>query len=187
MIKEEKFYDSNGVKFMSRTTKLKDRFDEEKGYLLYYNGHTISGLAKLDFPKEMGITDVANLALLSRHLVYNDNYIGYRSNDSYPPMTVQQIAKTINSSTRHTYRFLKNMTDLGMMAKVTIEYKGKNRIHYLINPLYYMNGRNVGYLLYLAFQDQLAEHIPEWAKNRYKEQREGDANGHTSVKGQAAT
>lgn len=187
MIKEERFFDNNGEKVMSRTSKLRDKFDEEKGFLMYYNGHTVNGMVSIPFPDAMSKVDVANIALLSRYLIVHANFLGYRSNTTIKPMKAKQIGKVIGSEERQTFRFLKKMTEIGMMAKVTIDTDGVKRVHYLINPLYYMNGRNINDLLYWAFQEQLDYYMPEWAKERYAERREGDVNGHATVKGSAAT
>src|SRR5690606_18625310 len=135
-----------------------------KGYFLYYNGHTINGMSGVQFPPVMNKNDIANLAILSRNLIVHANFIGYRSDDVIKPMKPEQMGELIGTEKRQTYRFLKKMIDNGLMAKVTFETAGRKDTHYLINPLYFMNGRNLNDMLYWAFQKQLDCHIPEWSK-----------------------
>ncbi len=176
MIKKESYYDQRtGEQVMSRTRMLRDKFDEDKGFLLYYNGHTVNGMAGVHFPDGLQKNEIANLAILSRYLINHANFIGYRGSGGIIfPMSPAKIGAVIGMAERQCYRFLKKMIELGMMAKATFVVAGDKRVHYFINPLYFMNGRNINDLLYWTFQKQLDEYFPEWAKNRYKERREGD-------------
>lgn len=187
MYKEERFYDDNGKKVMARTSKLRDKFHEERGFLMYYNGHTVNGLADISFPEAMSKTDIANIAILSRKLVVHSNFLGYRSGGVLKPMGIKQIAKVIGTEERQTHRFIKKMTETGIIAKVTIDTEGSKRNLYLVNPLYFMNGRNINDLLYWAFQEQLDYYMPEWAKERYGERKRSDEDEDTKAKGAATT
>ena len=187
MYKEERFYDNDGKKVMVRTSKLRDKFDEERGFLMYYNGRTVNGLADIPFPETMSKTDIANIAILSRKLVVHSNFLGYRSGGVLKPMGIKQIAKAIGTEERQTHRFIKKMTETGMVAKVTIDTEGSKRVLYLVNPLYFMNGRNINDLLYWAFQEQLDYYMPEWAKERYGERKRSDESESSKSEGTPAT
>lgn len=77
------------------------------------------------------------------------------------PMTAQHIADYLGSSISRCYRFLKRMEELGIIRK-------REKMYY-VNPLYIMADNRLDPELYRIFADLLESHIPDWAKERYKE------------------
>lgn len=172
MYKKEQFISNDGEVLNTKVTSYKDRFDNEKGYFLYSNGQSINGKSGVFFPGELSKLDIANLTILSRYLVSNSNLLGYRGNRSMKAMDVEQIAKVINVNKRQGYNFIKKMMEHGMIAKVTIETKESINIQYYMNPIYFMNGRNINLNLYILFQNQIEHHIPGWAQKKFEELKE---------------
>lgn len=170
MHKEESYYNTNGEKVFSRTTRFTGRFHEDRGYLLYVHGQTISSRI-IDFPQVMSKIDIANLSILSRHLQPNTNVLAYRGNKGKLPMDIDRIAKVLNVEERQTKRFIKKMMELHMM-KVTII---GDETRYIINPLYFHNGKSINDSLYWLFQEQLDVHLPKWAIEKYRKRKEGGA------------
>lgn len=170
MIKEESFYNTEGEKVFSRTTRFTGRFHEDRGYLLYVHGQTISSRI-IDFPQAMSKGDIANLSILSRHLQANTNVLVYRSSKGYMPMNKDRIEKVLNVQEQQARRFLKRMMDLNMM-KLTIN---ENETRYFINPLYFHNGKSINDGLYWLFQEQLDVYLPDWAKEKYRKRKEQES------------
>jgi hypothetical protein len=172
MYKKEQHISNDGEILNTKVTPYKDRFDDEKGYFLYSNGQSINGKAGVFFPGGLSKLDIGNLAILSRYLVGNTNMLGYRGNKSVKAMNVEQIAKVIGVNKRQGYNFLNKMMKHAMIGKVTIETGSSIDVQYYVNPIYFMNGRNLNLNLYLLFREQIEEHIPGWAQQRFEELRE---------------
>lgn len=164
MHKEEAFYNSNGEKVFSRTTRFTGRFHEEKGYSLYAHGKSICSRT-IDFPPGMNKTDIANMVLLSKHLLPETNVLGYRNSKGKQPMALDRIAVTIQTGERQTQRFIKKMMDLGLMKR--------NGQEYVVNPLYFLNGKMISDSLYWLFQEELDLHLTAWVRDTYRKRKEG--------------
>ncbi len=164
MYKKESFFNSEGEEVYSKTTQFKGRFRDD-GYMMYAHGQTISRRTSLKLPEGMTKIDMANLDLLSVHLLPNTNVIGYRTKKGNTPMTIEQMGEVIGVQQRQAYRFIKRMIDMRMMAK-----DGEQHV---INPLYFLNGRIITDRLYWLFDEPLNEHLTDWVKKTYRERERG--------------
>ena len=59
------------------------RWDADRGYKMYHNRKSISGIGMLEFPRDLTKHDVGCLAILSRYLVGESNMLGYRGNKGH--------------------------------------------------------------------------------------------------------
>ena len=173
MYKEEAVYNSDGEKVRSKITQFTGRFHEEKGYSLYAYGNTISGRKSVHFPKDMSKSEIANLALLSRHLSFGTNALVYKSKDKYIPMGRKQIGTVITLGERQNARFLKRMEALGIIKKVDAPIMGGTEERYIMNPLYYLNGKHISDYLYWTFQEHFERTLPAWVNEEYRKRKGG--------------
>lgn len=173
MYKEEAFYNHNGERVSSKVTQFTGRFHDDKGYSLYAYGNTISGRKSVKFPSEMSKVDIANIALLSKHLALNTNDLVYKSKDKYIPMSRKQIGKVIGIGDRQTDRFLNKMSRLQMIVKADVPIMGGTEERYIMNPLYFLNGKHISDYLYWTFQEQLDQHLSLWIREEYRKRKEG--------------
>lgn len=175
MHKEEAYYNNDGEKMFSRSVHFTGRFHDDKGYSLYAYGNTINSRKKTPFPSDMTKTEIANMVLLSRHLALNSNELVYKSKDKYVPMKRKHIGKAIDLEERQAYRFISKMLKLKMIAKVDVPIMGGTEERYLMNPIYFLNGKHIGDFLYWTFQEQLDKEIPIWAREQYRKRKDGEA------------
>ncbi len=168
MYKEEAYYTNDGERVTTKTTHFTSRFHDEKGYALYAYGNTISSRISVSFPEGMSKTDIANMVLLAKKLQPFTNVLGYRGNKGYKAMDIKQMGKAIGLQERQAYRFIKRMTDIGMVARSVTPVLGGHEVQYIVNPLYFMNGKTISDSLYKIFQDQLDKQLPAWVKETYR-------------------
>lgn len=173
MYKEEAFYSRNGEKVRSRITEFVGRFHETKGYSLYAYGNTISGRKSVKFPSALTKNELGNMVLLSRHLAMYSNALVYKSKDKYIPMKRKHIGKVIGLEERQASRFLSKMQKMKMIVKSDVPIMGGTEEQYLLNPLYFLNGKHINDHLYWTFQEQLDEILPKWVKEQYRERKDG--------------
>jgi hypothetical protein len=163
MHKEESYYNENGEKVFSRTTRFTGRFHEDKGYSFYAHGKSVCSRV-MDYPSSLSKSDLGNLLLLSHHLLPHSNVIGYRGNKGKKAMGVEQIGEVIGLQGRQAQRFLKKMMDSDVIAKRGMEY--------VMNPLYFLNGKTIEDELYWLFQAQLDTHLSAWVRDTYRKRRD---------------
>jgi hypothetical protein len=116
--------------------------------------------------------DLANCYLLAEHLLLNTNTLGYRTKNGNKPMNLARIGEVVGIQERQAYRFFKRMEALRMIAKVDAPIMGGTQTEYIMNPLYFFNGKTIGDFLYWAFNDQLDEHLSQWIRKEYARRRE---------------
>lgn len=162
LYKKVSIYNTDGEEVHAHTSEFKGRF-RENGYLMYAHGQTISRRTNLKFPESMTKIDMANMDLLSAHLLPNLNVIGYRTKKGNEPMTAKQIGKVIGIEERQTRRFIKKMIEVRMMAK--------DGEQYVVNPLYFLNGKVITDYMYWLFEDHLNEYMTEWVRKTYRERK----------------
>lgn len=164
----------NGEK---QNTRISGRFHEEKGYLLYSHGDTIYSRKSVKFPIEASKLDIANMMLLSKHLLPNTNVIGYRTNRGTKPMGVDRLGKVVGTQDRQTRRFISKMERLHLMKRVKVNtvdsfHRVSESIQYIINPLYFFNGKKLSIFLYYTFMENLDAHLPKKIQEKYKQRLE---------------
>lgn len=160
MHKKESFFNDDGEEVFSRTIHYKGRFSE-KGYSLYAHGKTISRRIGYDFPVGMTKVEIANMDLLAAHLMPTSNIIGYKAKR---PMTLKEIGKVIGAEERQAYRFIKRMMGMEIVAKVDDTY--------IINPLYFFNGKTITDELYWLFCGSVDKHLSPWVRDMYVKRRD---------------
>lgn len=168
MYKEEAYYTNDGERVISRTSHFTGRFNDDKGYSLYAYGNTISSRISVSFPESMSKTDIANMMLLSKKLLPNINVVGYKGSKGMKPMNIVQMGEVIGLKERQAYRFIKKMVSVGMMARSVTPILGGHEIQYIVNPLFFLNGKTISDHLYGLFKEHLNEHLPQWVQEKYR-------------------
>ncbi|KAA0941641.1 hypothetical protein FQ087_21040 [Sporosarcina sp. ANT_H38] len=130
MIKKESIYNNDSD---SRTTRFAGRLDNSRGYATYYNGKTIMSSVDVVYPKDATDADLGRMMKLSKYLQPKANYLGYKGNKDINSMDAVKIGEAIGVGESQAKRFIKRMTDTGMMMR------GAKR--YYINPIYFLNGK----------------------------------------------
>ncbi len=171
MYKQISYINNDGESVHSYAVSFTGRFHEKNGYSLYAYGKTINTRTTVSFPEGMNKNDIANMLLLSKHLMPNVNVLGYRTNKGNVPMKVKQIGDVIDTQDRQTRRFITKMTQLHLLKRkivpVVVGEEVHKEVHYIINPLYFLNGKTISDSLYWTFNEELGEHLPQWVHDEY--------------------
>lgn len=172
MYKQISYINNDGESVHSYAVSFTGRFHDSNGYSLYAYGKTINTRTTVRFPKEMNKSDVANMLFLAVHLQMKTNVLVYRTKKGNVPMKVKQISDVIGTQDRQTQRFLSKMIGLGMMKKVTINATDIKVVRYLINPLFFLNGKAISDELYWLFNEELNKVLPKWVQDEYTKRRD---------------
>lgn len=171
MIKEERFIDESTGEMMKKTTRfISSAFDEEKGYLFWVRKSFAKSFQDIDFPKEMTITDIGRMTVLSKHIWSNTNMLGYRGNGGVRPYNTDKIGRILGIKIRQTQRFIEKMIRLGVIKRVLVDGGGEKDTHFYINPIYFFSSNRIPLNLYLIFRKELDQHLPDWVKEKYAEE-----------------
>lgn len=168
MNKVTNIIDDNGEIVSTKKAYFKDTFDEEKGYLFWNKTGFVKTFQDVSLPTSVTKVDIANLFLLSKKVYSTTNMIGYRGNGGIRVMSVEQMAKVIKDTDRHTISFLNRMIKSRVMARVEVKIGEDTSIQYYFNPIYFFSSNRLSQNLYLLFQKDLDPFIPEYAKQKFR-------------------
>lgn len=100
------------------------------------------------------------MEFLERRLRKEDNVVCFRRDSHYTKweaMTVADIIEEMNQygkvSTSNFYKFLKEATDLGVIAKRVTTLNGSEKTTLMVNPIYTFNGKHLNIATYDTFKD----------------------------------
>lgn len=173
MYKEEAVYNNDGEKVYSRSIQFTGRFHDNRGYSLYANGKSINFRLQ-EYPPSLNKNDLANLVLLAHHLQLDTNALTYRTNKGKKPMDIERMGKVIGIGERQARRFIKKTMNMGIIKRVAVTtLGGVKTVQYVMNPVYFLNGKHISDYLYWTFQEQLDKVLPVWAKEQYLSRKEG--------------
>ncbi|SPF51141.1 hypothetical protein SBF1_50025 [Candidatus Desulfosporosinus infrequens] len=168
MIRATEITDDHGNVVSTKKTYFKDMFDEEKGYLFWNKSSFVKTFQDVELPNEITKSDIANLFLLSKKVYSTTNMIGYRGNGGIKAMDIPQMANVIRDTERHTVLFLNRMVKKRIMAKIEVKIGDDVITQWYFNPIYFFSSNRLSLNLYLLFQKDLDNFIPEYAKQKFR-------------------
>lgn len=168
-VRQTRIIDNNGEVKSERLTGMDFLFPDGKGYRMFMNKHSVTGFPDINYPHELSKNDIYLLHMLSREIVGDSCMIGYKSGGRKKAMNEKQMQDFTEIKGRRFTTWLNRMSSLGMIAKVTVELNGSEYVQFYMSPLYFFSGTYLPLNVYLLFQDQIDKHIPNWAKDKYKE------------------
>lgn len=155
-IKREQIVDSDtGEVLFDRTKELSMYlFHPEKGYMLFHNRSQVKRFITIEWPPGLTNLELGLIMRLMPHISAHNCIANARG-----ALTVEQMAEALGQSRSRTYRFLRRLIELGMMARIPQGY--------YMNPMYLSGGKYLSAELYGLFRDQLDPYLPAWVKEGF--------------------
>jgi len=157
-----------GEMISNKSVTYKGRFDVESGYLFWAQRNFVKSFPDVDLPAEISDDERGKLDKLSHKVFESTNMLAYRGHDGITPFGLKDIGETLKLGERQTRRFVDKMLQLGIMARVFVDCKGKRIMQFYLNPMYYFSSTRLSLNLYLLFQDQLNEVLPRYVIANFK-------------------
>lgn len=133
-------------------------FHPEKGYMLFHNRLQVKRFVTMEWPEGLTNLELGLIMRLVPHICTANRIANEKG-----ALTAAQIAQALGQSKSRTYRFLKRLIALGMMARTPQGY--------FMNPMYLLAGKYVSAELYGLFKDKLNPYLPNWVKEGFGEGR----------------
>lgn len=149
-------------------------FKEGVGYNFKYRSAFTKSYQSVSLPSGVGGFSDLELGRIYRisRLMYSDsNLLARRTNNHLEPFTRDEIQNMLKMHRTKFVPFWKKLLDFRILKP--IPYDGNT--YFCMNPLYYNSTTYIPVHVYLAFQNDIGEHIPDWAIKKYLEM-ETEAN-----------
>jgi len=144
-------------------------FDDKKGYLFKNKAYSFKSFK--NEPKLSTLVSnyshIGRLYVLAENTYADTNMISYYHNKKYYPAKISHISEMIGLSEKRCIRFIKDMIKLGVIAEAFIHTKYQVEIQYYLNPLYFLSSKYLSPSLYMLFQKQINQVLPDWVIDRF--------------------
>ena len=176
--KQERVITSDGEAVgNTKLRKFYNPFQDGKGYNFKYKSTTIKSYLGVELPKCFTDNECGKMYRLSKKIYSDSNLLAKRVNNDIAPMTKQDIIEIIGVHRANFAPFWNKMLSNKIVKPVMLG----NAEYFCFNPLYYNSTHYMPLYLYIAFQEELKQHLPVWVVNKYLDMQDG-SNEETQIK-----
>lgn len=143
-------------------------FDDEAGYIAWTKKKSVKTYIDHPFPKEFTWAEKGRIETLKHYILKDNQFLVYRSNRAIKPIEIKQLCTILELSERRAKLFIKKMKQYVILKEVSFN----GMVYYSFNPLYGLKDRRITSTLYLIFQEELQEYLPQWVITKFVEQAE---------------
>jgi hypothetical protein len=135
-------------------------------YILKYNSRYFKMFARYTLDEDRYTdSEIGLYYKLMRYTSQTDNTLtAIGTENNVVPLTEELFAKLKGKPIRRIKALFKKLREDKIIKKVSangLEY-------YMVNPLYCLNGKRITENTWYIYRDELAEEIPNWAKNNFR-------------------
>lgn len=160
--------DEDGEIVDEKVLSFYNPFKEGRGYNFKYKSIYIKSYLDIPLPKEFTDTEVGKIYRLSRYIYSDSNLLAKRSNSNIKPLTKEEIQEIIGLHRTKFNPFMKKLFRHKVIKIISLN----NEDYYCFNPLYFNSTTYLPIYLYIAFQEELKDHLPQWVINKYLDMQE---------------
>lgn len=156
-------FDGSGEILGEKVVSFYHPFQDGRGYNFKYKSINIKSYLDIPLPKSFNDSEVGKVYRLSRYIYSDSNLLARRIHHSICPLMKQDIQDIIGLNRNNFALFWNKIIKLKIVKLV--ELNGQD--FYCFNPIYFNSTTYLPVYLYIAFQDELKFHLPEWVVDKY--------------------
>jgi hypothetical protein len=170
--RQERVITSDGEEVgASKIRKYYSPFQEGRGYNFKYKSTAIKSYLGIELPKCFTDNECGKVYRLSKRIYSDSNLLAKRVNNEIRPMTKQDIIEVVGVHRANFMPFWNKVLKNKIIKPVILG----GEEYFCFNPLYYNTTTYMPLYLYIAFQDDLKKHIPEWVVQKYLDMKESQS------------
>lgn len=154
------------------TIELYNPFREGRGYNFKYKSTNTKSYLEIPLPDTFTDTEIGKIYRLSRCIYSNSNLLAKRSNNEIKPIPKSDIQDIVKLHRTKFNPFWSKVIE----NKVVKEIRLDKHDFYCFNPLYFNSTTYLPPYLYIAFQEELNVHLPDWVISKYLEMQDKKSN-----------
>ncbi len=143
-------------------------FKEGRGYNFKYKSINIKTYLDIPLPECFKDPEVGKIYRLSRHIYSDSNLLAKRVHHSIRPMSKAEIQDIVGLHRNNFNPFWKKLIRHKVIKLIILD----GQEYFCFNPLYFNSTTYLPLYLFIAFQRELKEHLPEWVIKKYLDMRE---------------
>lgn len=166
--KVETVINSDGELVDRGIKKFYSPFQDGRGYNFKYKSATIKSYLSIELPKSFTDNECGKMYRLSKKIYSNSNLLAERKGNEIHPLTKEDITDIVGVHRTNFSKLWNKMLRYKILKPININ----RETYYCFNPLYYNTTTYMPLYLYIAFQEELKDHLPEWVVRRYLDMQE---------------
>jgi hypothetical protein len=157
VLKEISYVDEKTGKRFTKNKYISDPIND-KGYLFWTRKSCVKSYLDIPLPECFTWADKGRINEL-RYYIIDGQLLAYKSGNVIKPLTCKEISRIFELSDRKTKEIVKKMKKNSVVKEISID----GLKYYAFNPVYGFKGNRLTLNVFIFFQDELKEHLPEWA------------------------
>lgn len=151
-----------------KVVELYNPFREGKGYNFKYKSTNTKSYLEIPLPVVFTDTEIGKIYRLSRCIYSDSNLLAKRSNNEIKPLSKLDIQKIVKLHRTKFNPFWNKVLENSIIKEIALD---KNTF-FCFNPIYFNSTTYLPPYLYIAFQEELNDHLPDWVIDKYLELNE---------------
>lgn len=164
-LKKVTYTDRTTGEYTSKETFVDMQFNSD-GYLFFKNRFGTKSYLDIHLPDSFTWADKGRIEELKHYILKENQLLVHRSGNTIKPLMALDMARIIGMSERQCKTFINKLKKY----KVIKEVKIGDIPYYCYNPVYGMKDKRMSTTVFIIFQDELREWLPNWAYMRFIEE-----------------
>ena len=138
----------------------------DDGYLLGKNRKHIKSFQDITFPDEFTWAERGRIEAIRHYILKDNQLLVYRGNAGINPITVKEMCRILEMSDRQCKSFVKKLKQYKVIKEVNIG----GISYFCFNPLYGLKDKRINLTIFIIFQDELKDVLPNWVISKFLDQ-----------------
>lgn len=161
-LKVTRYINTETGEFHDKRQYIDLQFNEE-GYLFWNRKSNVKTFIEYPLPDNFTWTEKGRIGELKHYILKDNQFLVYRSGNSIKPIGLKEIMRILGMSNRQCRVLVKKMKAHNVIKEINFD----DLTYFAFNPLYGFKGQRLGLNVYLFFQRELAEVLPEWVIGKF--------------------
>jgi len=159
----------NGELVKDKKIKLYNPFKAGRGYNFKYKSLNVRSYLDIPLPDSFTDSEVGKIYRLTRSIYSSSNMLAYRGSGKIYPLSKEDIRKIVVLHRNNFNPFWHKVLNNTVIKPIVLD----GAEYYCFNPIYFNSTLYLPLYLFIAFQDELINHLPKWVASKYLDMQEG--------------
>jgi hypothetical protein len=161
--KKTDIIDENGELVGRKVTPFYNPFKDGRGYNFKYKSINIKTYLDIPLPECFNDSEVGKIYRLSRCIYSDSNLLAKRNHNEISPYTKVDVQDIVGLYRTKFNPFWGKVISNKVIKSIQID----GQHYFCFNPLYFNSTMYLPLYLYIAFQNELRDHLPTWVIDKY--------------------
>jgi hypothetical protein len=153
---------TDGEVVSETTRKHYNPFKEGLGYNFKYKSIFVKSYLGISLPDIFKDIELGRIYRISKMMYSDSNLLARRSDNKIVPLTRDDIQNKLGMHRTKFVPFWNKLVDNKIIKAVMLDNE-----YFCMNPLYYNSTTYLPLYLFITFQDELKDQLPEWVIEKY--------------------